>query len=132
MSEDHDEDMSPNYEVGYGKPPKSGQFQKGNKRSSGRPRKSRNLKEYVKEALGATVTARINGVPQKMTKMELGVHQLATKAGQGDPKAISQALALHERYVPSDEREEIPEDETAYDMETLIYMLQMTGQMNDE
>lgn len=132
MSEDYDEDIRPSYEVGYGKPPKSGQFQKGNKRSSGRPRKSRNLREYVKEALGTKVTAKINGVSHKMTKMELGVHQLATKAGQGDPKAIAQALALHERYFPPDEREEIPEDETAYDIKTLVQMLRMTGCVSDD
>ncbi|MGY6550479.1 MAG: DUF5681 domain-containing protein [Erythrobacter sp.] len=122
----------PSYEVGYGKPPKHSQFKEGNKHGKGRPRASRNLSTYVKDALEAKVPAKINGKVHKLTKMELSLHQLANKASSGDLKAIEKATALFERYNPPQNDGPIPEEETAYDLETLRHYFMMQAGTEDE
>lgn len=126
------ENQEPSYEVGYGKPPRHSQFKKGNKHGKGRPRGSRNISTYVKDALGAKVPARINGKVQKLTKMELSLHQLANKASAGDLKAIDKATALFERHCPPENDGPIPEEETAYNIETLRYYFMMQEGTEDE
>jgi hypothetical protein len=122
----------PSYEVGYGKPPKHSQFKPGNRQGKGRPPGSRNLSSYVKDALGAKVPARINGKVQKLTKMELSLHQLANKASSGDLKAIEKATALYERHCPPESNGSIPQEEAAYDLETIKHHLLMQGHFGDE
>ena len=126
------EDQESSYDVGYKKPPKHSQFKKGNKHGKGRPHGSRNISTYVKDALGAKVPARINGKVQKLTKMELSLHQLANKASSGDLKAIEKATALFERHCPPENKGPIPEEETAYALETIKHYLLMQGDFGDE
>ena len=97
----------------------------------GRPRGCRNFSTIVNEALGAEVAAKIGGRTRKMSKLELGLHQLATKAGQGDLKAMDKAIALQERHGPTEEMRDIPEEETAYDLKTLASYLSMCGMLDD-
>lgn len=125
-------DREPLGEVGYGKPPKRNQFKKGNKHGKGRPRGARNMADYVKGALGAKAAAKINGKLQKMSKMELGLHQLANKASSGDLKAIEKATILYERHCPPTEDGLIPDEETAYDLETLRHYFLMQGRTYDD
>lgn len=83
------------YEVGYGKPPKSGQFQKGKSGNPrGRPKGPRGLKTDLKAELGERVTITENGRPRKLTKQQLMVKQLAAKAVKGDMRAISKLAEL--------------------------------------
>jgi len=91
------------YEVGYGKPPKHGQFKKGNPGGPGKPKGSKNLKTIVTEALGARITAKVNGKSKKISKAEAAMHQLANKAAAGDLRAIEKSVALQERYGPQEE-----------------------------
>ncbi|MGE4431061.1 MAG: DUF5681 domain-containing protein [Sphingobium sp.] len=122
----------PPFEVGYGKPPEEHRFKKGNKQGKGRPRGSRNLKTCVREALEAKVPAKINGKTRKVSKIELAMHQLANKASKGELKAIDKATALYERYGPPEEDGPIPDDEQAYDIETLRHHLKIQGETGDE
>ena len=98
------------YEVGYGKTPKEHRFQKGNKMGKGRKPGSKALKTIVKEAFGMKVKGSLGGKPAKLTKIEATIHQVATKASQGDPKAADKAIPLYERYGPPEDPEG-PSDE---------------------
>jgi hypothetical protein len=86
------------YEVGYGKPPKSGQFTKGNSGNpKGRPKGSKNLASIVMQECGQRV--RVNGPRSSRTvaKLEAVVMQLGNKAAQGDLRATRDFLPLVER-----------------------------------
>lgn len=83
------------YDVGYGKPPKSGQFQKGKSGNPrGRPKGARGLKTDLKAELGERVTITENGRTRKLTKQQLMVKQLTAKAVKGDMRAISKLAEL--------------------------------------
>lgn len=115
------------YEIGYAKPPKHSQFKAENKAGKGRPRGSRNMKSLVREVFEDKVPAKINGKTRKVSRVELGLRQLANKASTGDLKAIAHLLTLYERYGPPEEDGPISEEETAYDLETLRHHLRMKG-----
>jgi len=94
------------YEVGYGKPPRSGQFQKGKSGNPrGRPKGARGLKTDLKAELGERVTITENGRTRKLTKQQLMVKQLTAKAVKGDMRAISKLAELAISLLG-------PEDET--------------------
>lgn len=83
------------YDVGYGKPPKSGQFQKGKSGNPrGRPKGARGLKTDLKAELGERVTITENGQPRNLTKQQLVVKQLMAKAVKADMRAISKITEL--------------------------------------
>jgi hypothetical protein len=88
------EDEQP-YEVGYGKPPKSGQFVKGRSGNpKGRPKGSKNLASIVQRESRQPV--RVNGPrgPRTVTKAELTVMQMGNKSAQGDARASRDFLQL--------------------------------------
>lgn len=136
MSDDpdlpEDERDEPGYAIGFGRPPKHSQFKKGNRYGRGRRPGSRNLKTIVEEVTHERVPAQINGKTKKISRLELGVRQLAQKASGGDLKAIDRLVSLSERYGPPGEEGPIPEEETAYDIETLRHYLRMRGMPDDE
>jgi hypothetical protein len=85
----------PPYEVGYGKPPRSGQFEKGKSGNpKGRPKGSPNLAMVVLRESRQRV--RVNGPRGShcITKVEAAVMQLANKAAQGDLPAQREYLSL--------------------------------------
>jgi len=125
-------DDEPSYKVGYGKPPVHSQFKKGNKHGKGRPRASRNINTIIRDVAGERILAKINGQMRKVSRLELSTRQLANKASAGDLKAIVQFVALFERYSPPQNDDPIPEDETAYDLETLRHHFMMQGEADDE
>lgn len=106
------------YDVGYGKPPKSGQFQKGKSGNPrGRPKGARGLKTDLKAELGERVTITENGQTRKLTKQQLMVKQLTAKAVKGDMRAISKLAELAisllgpEDEVPASASRLSPEDD---------------------
>jgi hypothetical protein len=100
------------YEIGYARPPKSGQFKKGqsgNKR--GRPKGSKLFSETVVEALDEKVTISENGRRRIITKREALAKQLVNKAAGGDIKSIK---LLSEMSEGVDERERDRRSEAAH------------------
>ena len=86
------------YEVGYGKPPKSGQFAKGRSGNpKGRPKGSKNLASVILRESRQPV--RITGPhgSRTVTKLEATVMQVGNKAAQGDLRAVREFIPLIER-----------------------------------
>jgi len=87
------------YEVGYGKPPKSGQFKKGRSANpKGRPKASRNARTIIHDAIFQSREVTIDGKKVRMSQFEIGIQQLMQKFMKGDAKAASQVLALLAKY----------------------------------
>lgn len=84
-----------NYVVGYRKPPKSGQFQKGKSGNPGGKRKRpASYHELVEKVLDekVNVTGK-NGKKVAMSQREVSIRNLSTKAMQGN---IAAWMALHQ------------------------------------
>lgn len=77
------------YAVGYGRPPKASQFQKGQSGNpKGRPKGSLNVATALERELNQRVTIKENGVTRTITKFEAAIKQMVNKAATGDAKAI--------------------------------------------
>lgn len=83
------ENMQDDYEVGYKKPPKNSQFQKGifgNTR--GRPRKSLDLNDQLIRESRSFMTIHENGQKDKDFEQELVIKQLVKLAMTRDTRAF--------------------------------------------
>ena len=107
------------YEIGYGKPPKNSQFQKGrsgNKR--GRPKSARNLKTEVVEELTEMVKMRVGDRALKISKQRALLKLLWLKGMKGDARSLNALLNLLLRVLgldgmPPDAEIEITREERA-------------------
>jgi hypothetical protein len=91
---------SPTYEVGYGRPPVSGQFQKGQSGNlAGRPKGRRNVASTIAAAFAERVTVTVNGRRRSMSKLEAACVQVANLAASGDRHALKLGMrtALRDR-----------------------------------
>jgi hypothetical protein len=90
-----EKDDNPRDEVGYKKPPRNSQFQRGRSGNpSGRPKGALNLETILKRNLNAKVVINENGVRKKVTKLEAAMMQLANKSATGDSTATRQLLTV--------------------------------------
>ncbi len=118
----------PDYEVGYGKPPKSGQFKKGQSGNrKGRPKGARGLKTDLKAELGKRVTITENGRQRMLTMQQLMVRQLTTGAGKGDLRAIAQIMELIVRVLGVEGEVSAKAVLSAEDEEILAEFLRQAG-----
>jgi hypothetical protein len=91
------------FEVGYCRPPRSGQFQKGQSGNPlGRRRHSGRFTDRLLEALNEKVTINENGCKRKITKWEALAKQMANKAASGDLKSIKLLLQIVDRIHEPD------------------------------
>lgn len=94
-------DSEHDYDVGYCRPPKKHQFQKGcSGNPRGRPKNSKNFATIVQEAAFETQTVRLDGKATKVTAVEVMVLQLRKKAMAGDERAAHRFFELLAKTVP--------------------------------
>ncbi len=93
-----------NNEVGYCKPPKSGQFKPGQSGNpKGRPKGTKNLTTDISEELSEKIQVKENGKVAKISKQRAMIKTLTAKAVKGDVRAISTVLNL----IPAAEKAQI-------------------------
>ena len=84
------------YKVGYGKPPKHSQFQKGicpNPKGRGGGRDFK-LEDITNKVLHTPIAFRESGKVKKASRLELMVRRLAAQAVKGDVASAAQLLML--------------------------------------
>lgn len=87
------------YDVGYGKPPKSKQFEKGESgNAKGRPPGARNFAGDLADILGATVEISENGQQKKVSSQKAALLRLLEKALKGDARALDRLLELAQSF----------------------------------
>lgn len=83
------------YEIGYGKPPKSGQFRKGQSGNpKGRPKGMPNLNRIIQQLLSEQVTIAEGGKKRRVSTLVATLMRLKEKALKGDMRAIERLLVL--------------------------------------
>jgi hypothetical protein len=99
--------MSRSYEVGYRKPPRHTQFQKGRSgNAKGRPKGSKNLMTELAEELRETIVVREGGVTKRVSKSRAMVKRQVELALKGDPKALSCLFGLARFQTPEGDEAE--------------------------
>lgn len=95
------------YEVGYGRPPKHGQFPKGapSRNPRGRPRKPKTPDAIIEAASRALVTIKRNGKEIKVTRFEAMILKLYAGAFDGDRKAQTTLLSMRLKYARAEQKE---------------------------
>jgi hypothetical protein len=123
----------PPYEVGYGKPPASKRFAKGQSGNpKGRPKGSKNLAAIVLRESRQLV--RVNGPrgSHLITKLEATVMQLGNKSAQGDLRAQRDFVALVQ--ASEDATNSQPSTLTSHEMDQQVMqsILRRMGRINAE
>jgi hypothetical protein len=89
------------YAVGYGKPPKSTRFKKGQSGNpNGRPKGAKGLNSIVKLHLLERVAVRTGKGTKRITRIEALVLKLLEAAGNGEHRALVQLMSMYSAAVP--------------------------------
>jgi len=124
-------DKDRNYDVGYGKPPKHSQFQKGQSGNpNGRPKGSKNISTILGERLFSKVSIMENGRRKQITMVEALFRTLLKSGLEGDVRAQDRLIKLlpmvEANNLAVDEVTDAPElDET--DEDILRHFIEMRG-----
>ena len=90
---------SPEYLVGYGRPPKATQFAVGNRANpTGRPKGARSVAAVLRDILQRKIPVTENGRTRRIPVLEALILRLANEAMKSDPAAVKLLLALNDRY----------------------------------
>jgi hypothetical protein len=94
--------------VGYGRPPESSRFAKGQSGNpKGRPKGSKNLSTLLDDALNESVVVSEHGKRKRITKRVAVLKHLVNKAASGNHRAI-QLLLSEMRWVEGREQDSNP------------------------
>ena len=87
------------YAVGYGRPPKATQFEKGvSGNPKGRPKGSRTVGALLQDILQQKIAVTENGRTRRLPALEVILRRLANDAMRSEPRALKLLLALYDRY----------------------------------
>lgn len=92
--------QDPDYEVGYGKPPKHSQFKKGRSGNpKGRPKGAKGVVASIKREMERKVTIREGGQKVTISKAEAVAKRILAKALSGDAGALKLLLQFDAEQV---------------------------------
>ncbi|QFT47414.1 hypothetical protein FIU97_12590 [Roseivivax sp. THAF40] len=129
MSQKNDGD----YEIGYGRPPKATQFQKGQSGNpKGRPRTAKNVGSMLEETFFRKIPITENGSRLELTLIEAILRQLANGAAKGELRHIDRVLKLlpmlqEARMLSLAGGEEVGQGDPQADMAVLEALADMFG-----
>ena len=86
---------SGDYDVGFGRPPRSTRFRPGQSGNpKGRPKAVTNVDDVLRKRLFAKVSVQENGIRKKITVLEAILGRLIKNAADGDPRSFGLLLKL--------------------------------------
>jgi hypothetical protein len=108
------------YKVGYRKPPKATQFQKGKSGNpKGRPKgrsKFKSLSRILRDSLLEEIEVVANGKRRKMLRLETVVAKQFAQAMNGNPQSAKFLIGLAEKHLPANlSMEELMGDRAVFD-----------------
>jgi hypothetical protein len=93
---------SPDYEVGYCRPPVEKQFAAGNRANpNGRPRGSRSVGAVLDHIMRQKIAVSEHGKTRRIPTLEVILRRLANDAMRSDPAAVKLLISLVDRYADS-------------------------------
>lgn len=118
------------YDVGFKKPPKSGQFKPGKSGNpKGRPKQSKNLMTLLNKELDEPVTISEKGKIVKLTKREVIIKRIVNDAAGGKMPQIKALLSMTGTDPDVDPNELVSDD----DLEVLSrFTNRLLGGKNDD
>ena len=121
---DRKRSKSPSYAVGYRRPPKATQFEKGKSGNpKGRPKGSRTVGALLQDILRQKIAVTENGRTRRLPALEVILRRLANDAMRSEPRALKLLLALYDRYGESPETDLRLDEILAEDREILANFL---------
>ncbi len=119
------------YELGYMKPPKSGQFKPGQSGNpKGRPSGSKNIYKLLDDIVNEKIQMTKNGKPVKISKKQAMLLQAANKAVQGDLKALQTLLPV--MAEADNKNDELAKAATAIRQDDIEILKQYLKENNNE
>jgi replication-associated recombination protein RarA len=86
------------YDIGYRRPPPSGQFKKGaSGNPKGRPKGSKNFVTLLEKELAQKIVVNENGKKKSITRLQAMVKRMVAGALQGDQKSLLTLLEVLRR-----------------------------------
>lgn len=102
------------YEIGYRRPPASGQFKKGQSgNKKGRPKGSKNFLTLLEHELNQTITVNENGKKKTISRMQAMVKRMVADALQGNLKSLMALVEILRRtgnFEENDSANQLPAD----------------------
>jgi Family of unknown function (DUF5681) len=123
--------MSEEYEVGYGRPPKEGQFTKGRSGNpKGRPKGSKNIATMFNEITRELINVTENGRTKTVTRIEAVLHRMTNEALSGKPQLIREFIQLSRAFEEVEKSEEVltePNEREAVVLQNVLKRMMRTS-----